>query len=102
MMIGHIEQLAEKLEAMITSLKDERDSLKDQCEELKGRLAEKELECIRLSKENQRNVEIMERDRLSFQKEKSRGEEQMKALYEKLNSLMPDVKARPFKGERRA
>jgi chromosome segregation ATPase len=104
-MIGHIEQLAERLEGAIKSLKEERDGLKAQCEELRGRLAEKELECIRLSKENLRGVELMERERMSFEKEKSRAEEQMKALYERLNSLVSDAaqKAkRPPGDERRA
>lgn len=104
-MIGQIEQLAEKIAAMITSLKDERDSLKTQCDELRARLAEKELECIRLSKENLRSVEIMDRERLSFQKEKARAEEQIKALYERLSSLLSDgarqAAGRPPKGEGR-
>lgn len=104
-MIGQIEQLAEKIAAMVTSLKDERDGLKTQCDELRARLAEKELECIRLSKENLRSVEIMDRERLSFQKEKARAEEQIKALYERLSSLLSDgarqAAGRPPKGEGR-
>jgi uncharacterized coiled-coil protein SlyX len=47
----------------------------------------------------------MERERMSFEKEKSRAEEQMKALYERLNSLVSDAaqKAkRPPGDERRA
>ncbi len=105
-MIGHIEQLAEKLTAMVKSLKDERDELKARCEDLQGRLAEKELECIRLSKENLRGVEMMEREKLAFKKEKDRTEEQMKGLYEKLSALMSDGpqkdRNRPSRGERRA
>lgn len=104
--ISHIEQLADKLMEMVASLRNERDQLRVQYNEMKNKLAEKELECIRISKENQRNLEIMEREKLAFQREKSQIEGQMKALYEKLSSLMPEVRqpqpnGQDARGERR-
>ncbi|MBL3540545.1 hypothetical protein [Aminivibrio sp.] len=89
--ISHIEQLADRLVEMVASLRSERDQLRVQINEMKNKLSEKELECIRLSKENRRNLEILEREKLSFQKEKSQIEGQMKTLYEKLSSLMPEA-----------
>lgn len=105
--ISHIEQLVEKLSEMIISLRTERDQLQQQMNELKNKIAEKELECIRISKENQRNLEVLEREKLTFQKEKNQIEGQMKALYEKLSSLLPEATRQPQamsqdgRGERR-
>jgi len=97
--ISHIEQLADKLVEMVASLRNERDQLRTQYGELKNKFAEKELECIRMSKENQRSLEIMEREKLAFQREKSQIEGQMKILYEKLSSLMPEARQPQANGQ---
>ena len=97
--ISHIEQLADKLVEMMTSLRNERDQLRTQYGELKNKFSEKELECIRLSKENQLNLVVMECEKLAFQREKSQIEGQMKALYEKLSSLMPEARQAQANGQ---
>ena len=88
--ISQIEQLADRISEAMASLKNERDQLRLQNNELKNKLAEKELECIRVTKDIQRIREIIEREKLAFQREKSQVEGQMKTLFEKLNSILPE------------
>ncbi|HPE66410.1 MAG TPA: hypothetical protein PK849_09560, partial [Synergistales bacterium] len=63
--IGNIEHLVDKLCATVSSLRTERDQLRAQVDELKSKFAEKDLELIRTGKENQRTLEVLEREKLA-------------------------------------
>ena len=60
-------------------------------DELKSKFAEKDLELIRAGKENQRTLEMLEREKLALQKEKTQIESQLKAIYERISTLMPEL-----------
>ena len=88
--LENLEQLTDRLVEMVTGLRSERDQLRIQVNDLKNQIGEKEIENIRVTKENQRNFEILEREKMAFQKEKSLMDGQMKSLYQKLSGLLPD------------
>ena len=100
--VTQIEQLADRLSEAIGALKKERDSLRQQLEALRATFSEKELEFIRIPKENQRNIEILEREKLASTREKSLIESQMDSLYDKLSAIMPEMQQTVpgFQGER--
>ena len=89
--IGNIEHLVDKLCTTVSSLRNERDRLRAQVDELKSKFAEKDLELIRAGKENQRTLEVLEREKLALQKEKNQIEAQLKAIYERISTLMPEL-----------
>lgn len=104
--LENLEQLTDRLVEMVTGLRGERDRLRMQVNDLKNQVSEKEIENIRVTKENQRNFEILEREKMAFQKEKSQMDGQMNSLYQKLSGLLPDdQKGQPpvqdGRGERR-
>lgn len=104
--LENLEQLTDRLVEMVTGLRSERDQLRIQVNDLKNQIGEKEIENIRVTKENQRNFEILEREKMAFQKEKSLMDGQMKSLYQKLSGLLPDERkvqtpAQDGRGERR-
>ena len=104
--LENLEQLTDRLAAMVTGLRSERDQLRMQVNELRNQIGEKEIENIRVTKENQRNFEILEREKMDFQKEKSLMDNQMKSLYQKLSGLLPDdrkgqIPVQDGRGERR-
>ena len=90
-MIGNIELLVDRLCATVSSLRSERDKLLAQCEEFKSKCAEKDLELIRLAKENQRTLELLEREQLALRKEKAQIEGQLRSLYERISAAMPEL-----------
>jgi uncharacterized protein (UPF0335 family) len=53
-------------------------------------VSEKDLEHIRETKELQRTIERLERERMMLQKEKAQLDNQMKSVYDKLNALLPE------------
>ena len=89
--IGNIEHLVDKLCATVSSLRTERAQLRAQVDELKSKFAEKDLELIRAGKENQRTLEVLEREKLTLQKEKNQIEGQLKAIYDRISTLMPEL-----------
>ena len=104
--LENLEQLTDRLVEMVTGLRSERDQLRIQVNDLKNQIGEKEIENIRVTKENQRNFEILEREKMAFQKEKSMMDGQMQSLYQKLSGLLPEErKGQPpiqdSRGERR-
>lgn len=102
--ITNMESIVDKIAGIVGALRKERDRLQLQVDELKSRLSEKELEIIRVGKENQRLLEISERGKMASRKEKEQFEEQLKTLHGKLAALVTDqaerVKSSPSKEER--
>lgn len=102
--ITNMERLVDKIAGTVGALRKERDRLLLQVDELKSRLSEKELEIIRVGKENQRLLEISEREKMVSRKEKEQFEEQLKTLHGKLSALVTDqgerAKSSPSQEER--
>lgn len=88
--LNSIEQLAGKLAEFIIKLKDENEQLKKEAALLRNKVSEKELEHIRETKEFQRNIELLEREKMALQKDKAQLDSQVKSVYDKLNALLPE------------
>ena len=98
MTIANIEELVDKIAGTIAALKTEHDQLRAQVNDLKAKCSEKDLESIRAAKEGQRALEMAERERLTSKKEKEQMEGQLRALYKKLSTLVPEAGAEGRRG----
>ena len=89
--IADIERLVDRLCTTLKSIRAERDQLRQELDGLRGKFAEKDLELIRAAKESQRSLEVMEREKMAIRREKEQIEGQLKSIYERSSTLMPEL-----------
>ncbi len=80
-----IEQLIDLLCEKFAAIKGENERLNKQIEDIKGQLQEKDLEIIRLKKDQQRQMESLERELMRLKKERSEYEDKLSKLHQKLS-----------------
>lgn len=85
--LEQFEKILDKVAERVQHLEVERGELAEQLKEARRSLQEKDLELIRIRKENQRIVEQSERERMALQKERDQMEQRMNSLAQKLDKL---------------
>lgn len=83
-----MEQLIDNLCGKFSDVREENEKLTKQLEIMKGQLQEKDLEIIRLKKDNQRQIETIERELMRLKKERSEYEEKISKLHQKLSAFL--------------
>lgn len=89
-MLERLEQfnkILDKVTEKVQNLEAERTQMAQQLQEVRRGLQEKDLELIRVRKENQRLIEQAERERMALQKEKEQMEHHLNSLAQKLDKL---------------
>ncbi|AFM21540.1 MAG TPA: hypothetical protein PLR17_01800 [Acetomicrobium flavidum] len=83
-----IEQLIDSLCEKFAAIREENERLYKQIETFKGQLQEKDLEIIRLKKDQQRQMETLERELMRLKKERSEYEDKLSKLHQKLSASL--------------
>jgi len=83
-----MEQLIDNLCGKFSDIREENEKLTKQLEIMRGQLQEKDLEIIRLKKDNQRQIETIERELMKLKKERSEYEEKISKLHQKLSAFL--------------
>ncbi|QTX31338.1 hypothetical protein KAR29_08040 [Aminithiophilus ramosus] len=85
--LEQFEKILDKVTEKVQNLEAEKVQIGEQLQEARRALQEKDLELIRVRKENQRLIEQAERERMSLQKEKDQMEQRLSSLAQKLDKL---------------